>query len=521
MQGLGVTVAYAFAALFGLYMYTLQSWWSAPRVLVFGFLFVSLPAVALAFAVTPALRRAPTLKDFIPLLLVSTCIGTGGAALWFMEPLRVEAIDRFGQELALAQAVDDPSEQVRIKACGKYLKSGASFNVVHGVLNTRPLLAERCLALPVEYKSRGDLERRLMGDWYYTLRGMGLSEAEDVNACAMAQTMSSFKGPSQAESTLKLLSCSLNSSSPARRMCCTSALAQKGLNGKSLMALFMREQELTQAHQLPGILVATSFKEPQSLARLGDTIQKLDLNSPILQPISLKLSCDAYLSGTHAKNITPYLDWLLPRHSACLDEQEQRRLDDIPLSDLCLEISSGVLSAEDTGEFICASKKLILGQMKAAEERRKRLNQEAMSALADDIDAGHSKQYRKMIDMDGLLKTIDGQRQMGELGGSITPVGEITDEARERLIESMTRQANSALRSEGELEKMKRDAMRALDGLNDNPETKELMKLKKKDGESLSREERRALDEMEARAKEREKKATAQERRQFRLDEDE
>lgn len=519
MQGLGVTVAYTLAALFGLYMYTLQSWWGAPRVLVFGFLFVSLPAVALAFLVTPMLRREPTLKDFIPLLLVSTLIGTGGAALWFVTPLRVQAIERFGQELALAQAIDDPAEQVRISACAKYLKEGYSFNIVYGALSARPLLAERCLALPVEYKSRSDLERRLMGDWYYTLRGMGVSEAEDINACAMAQTISSFKGASQGESTLKLLSCSLNSSAPARRMCCTSALVQKGLNGKSLMALFMRYQDLTQAHQLPGILVATSFKEPQSLARLGDTIQRLELNSPILQPISLRLSCDAYLNGTHAKSITPYLDWLFPRHNGCLNEQERSRLDDIPRSDLCLEISEGVLGAEDTGAFICESKRVVLGRMKVAEERRKRLNREAMSALSDDIDAGHRQQRNGMLSMDGLLKTIDGQRQMGELGGSVTPVGEISDEARERLIESMTRQANSMMRSEAQLAKMKRDAMKTLEGLDDNPETKELMKLK--DKKSLSRSDKQAIDQMEARAKEREKKATPEERKRFKLDESE
>lgn len=519
MQGLGVTVAYTLAALFGLYMYTLQSWWGAPRVLVFGFLFVSLPAVALAFAVTPMLRREPTLKDFIPLLMVSTLIGTGGAALWFVTPLRVQAIERFGQELALAQAIDDPAEQVRISACGKYLKEGYSFNLVYGALSSRPLLAERCLALPVEYKSRVDLERRLMGDWYYTLRGMGVSEAEDINACAMAQTISSFKGASQGESTLKLLSCSLNSSSPARRMCCTGALEQKGLNGKSLMALFMRYQELTQAHQLPGILVATSFKEPQSLARLGDTIQRLELNSPILQPISLRLSCDAYLNGTHAKNITPYLDWLFPRHNDCLNEQEQSRLDDIPRSDLCLEISAGVLGAEDTGAFICESKRVVLGKMKVAEERRKRLNREAMSALSDDIDAGHRQQRNQALNMEGLFKKVDAHSQLGLMGGQLSPNDDVSEADAARFMESMTRRANSMMQSEADVAKMQREAMRTLEALNENPETKELMKLKNR--ESLSRAERATLKEMEARAKEREKKATPEERRRFKLDEGE
>lgn len=520
MQGLGITVAYAVAALFGLYMYALQSWWSVPRVILLGFLLASLPGVILAVVVTPDLKRAPTAKALMPLLLVATLIGAGGSALWALPAVRVKAASLFAQEIALLNAVDDPDEGVKLAACGKMLQDKLPPNVIFGVLRTRPMLAERCLALPIEYTNRVDLESRLMRDWHYTLRAGVMDEAKEMNACAMAQSMGRFGEASKGVASLKLLSCVVSSPSPARQMCCSSALKQLGADGKSLMAMMIRMQDEAIAHGVAGPLVATSYGEKQTVAKLGKYIGELGLNSPALKPISAKLACESYLGGEYTNQILPYLNWLLPRFDGCLDESERARVDDLATSELCYEISGGILGADDPEEFICRSKKRAIMQMKANEERLAQRNSEAMAKLSGSIEAGHSRRGRDMMDMEGFLKNIDEQRRTAELGGSVMPTGtDMSDAEKAMFIDAMTRQAQGLMRSEAELAKMKRDANKMVDSMSEtNPQFKEMFELKlRKDG-SLNAAQKARLLELEKAAEARESKATKAERIQFGLD---
>ena len=519
MQGLGVTLIYAFAALLGLALYTLQAWLSVPTVVLLGTLLVGLPGAALAVWVTPSLREDLTARDLAPLLLVGLLVGAGVSALWALPPVRATAIGMFGQEVALARAVVDPSPRVQLEACRKLVVDRAKLGAMTSALGPNPRLAGQCMQLPeyASYVARADLERRLLSDWGYALRASGLGPAEESSACLMADVMTRFEADGQIEGPLRVLGCAIQSSSTVLQRCCTQALQDVKLTGGKLQSLMLKAAAMTQAQEIPGPLVATSFGEPQTSAKLAGVTSPLGLEGQATRAIALKLTCDAYLQGQPRQ--LPYLSWVFASSSSCLDADERAREEDVTASALCFELTEALLQSDDAQAEICQGKKRVLAELKAAQERRLRLNREAMSELSDNIDAGHSYRRNRHLTMDGLVKSIEAQRLAAEQGGSVMPFDTFDAKDQDALIESMRAQAMGLAKSDAEIAKLKRDAEKTLSTLAQNPQMKEMMDLKGKDGK-LSKSEQQRLDALEKGMRERESKATPEERRQFKLDEE-